>query len=120
MTAAIAVFALFILLAIIFAGAFDGLTLLTPKPMSTSMLIQGLVLVIVMFSTAFVPGDALPEGIGPVIRHVPLSPILDIALGLMAGDVARGTAIEAGCWLAAMTVPAVTGSTAALSRSSHA
>ncbi|MHD0131225.1 ABC transporter permease, partial [Corynebacterium diphtheriae] len=77
--------ALFAALTIILSAFIDGSCLLAPKPTSASLLFQNLVLVMVMFSTAFVPADALPGGIGPIIRHVPLSPILDTARNLLGG-----------------------------------
>ncbi|WP_448851760.1 ABC transporter permease [Corynebacterium sp. 335C] len=115
-----ALFLLFALLTIVFSAAADGLCLLTRKPSSTATTLQGLVLVIIMFSTAFVPADALPDAVAPIIRHVPLSPILDTARDLIAGNELGGTAVEAACWLVALTAVAAWGFTTALSRRSDA
>ncbi|MCZ9309914.1 ABC transporter permease [Corynebacterium uberis] len=112
--------ALFAALTIIFSACADGACLLSPKPVSTSLLFQNLVLVLILFSTAFVPADALPSGIGPVIRHVPLSPILDTARNLLSGAATGTRGIEALCWLIAMTIIGVWGFTVALQGRKHA
>lgn len=107
---------LFALLTVVFSAAADGLCLLTRTPSSTATTLQGLVLVIIMFSTAFVPADALPDAVAPVIRHVPLSPILETARDLVAGRDLGGTAVEAAVWLVVMAAVAAWGFTTALSR----
>ncbi|MBV7294445.1 ABC transporter permease [Corynebacterium sp. TAE3-ERU12] len=115
----VALFGLFVVFAIVVSGCIDGACLLTKKPTSTAMLFQGMVLVIIMFSTAFVPAEALPDSIAPVITHVPLSPILDTARALMGDGDLGSTAIEAAAWLAIMTIIAIWGFTHALSRRNH-
>lgn len=112
--------ALFAILTIIFAACIDGACLMSPKPVSASLLFQNLVLVFIMFSTAFVPADVLPSGIGPVIRHVPLSPILDTARNLLAGDPLGARSVEALCWLILMTIIGIWGFTVTLQRRKHA
>lgn len=112
--------ALFVTLTVILSAFIDGACLMSAKPVSASLLFQNLVLVVVMFSTAFVPADALPDRIGPIIRHVPLSPILDTARNLLDGVALGGRGIEALCWLIAMIVIGIWGFITALKGRNHA
>lgn len=118
--AAAAVLGLFALVTVIVSAGVDGLCLLARKPTSAALLFQSLVIAILMFSTAFVPADLLPDALSPIIRHVPLSPILDTIRAIAAGEPAGGTGVEAAIWLVALTVIAVAGFTRALSRRNNA
>ncbi|MEJ4112858.1 ABC transporter permease [Corynebacterium kroppenstedtii] len=97
----------------------DGLCLLAQHPVSTSLMFQGLTIPIVMLSTAFVPADALPDGVRPVIRHLPLSTMIDTARFLLDGQSPGSTGIEALCWIVVFLVAGIVGFLAAISRKSH-
>nr|WP_272493947.1 ABC transporter permease [Corynebacterium pygosceleis] len=112
-----AVALIFLLLSLTFCAGFCGLSLLGRKPTSTALLIQSLVMPFILFSTAFIPAEAMSSTVRPVITHMPLSPILDTVRALMTGSgFDRGTAIEAAAWLIALTVAAIAGFSAAFSR----
>ncbi|APT89843.1 multidrug ABC transporter permease [Corynebacterium sphenisci DSM 44792] len=111
---------IFALVTAIIAAGVDGLCLLSAKPVSTALLFQSLTIIILMFSTAFVPAEALPDALAPVIRHVPVSPILETIRARMAGDPAGAAGVEAAAWLVALAGAAGWGFVHALSRRSHA
>ena len=113
----VAVFVVFLLLTLTFCAGFCGLSLLGRKPTSTALLIQALVMPFILFSTAFIPAEAMSSTVRPIITHMPLSPILDTVRAIMTGaELDRGTTIEAAIWLIILTAVAVVGFSAAFSR----
>ncbi|MEZ2122135.1 ABC transporter permease [Corynebacterium sp. CCM 9203] len=111
------VFLIFLLLTLAFCAGFCGLSLLGRKPTSTALLIQSLVMPFIIFSTAFIPAEALSSSVRPFITHMPLSPILDSVRVIMTGsDLDRGTTIEAAVWLVVLAILAIIGFSAAFSK----
>ena len=107
----------FLLLTLTFCAGFCGLSLLGRNPTSTALLIQSVVMPFILFSTAFIPAEALSSTVRPIITHMPLSPILDTVRAVMSGsEMDRGTTIEAAVWLIILTVVAVVGFSTAFSR----
>lgn len=106
----------FALITIVFCAAADGLVLLTAHPVSTALTFHGLTIAILMLSTAFVPSDALPDHVGTVIRHIPLSTVLDTLRNLAAAEPPGSTGVEAAVWLLVLSAAGVWGFTIALRR----
>lgn len=90
--------ALMLVLTASLCAAVDAATLLSSRPVSTAMLFQGLTVLALMFSTAFVPAPALTGAAGNLAKHMPFSPILDTARDL-AGGVELHRGVEGVIWL---------------------
>ncbi|MDO5701291.1 MAG: ABC transporter permease [Bowdeniella nasicola] len=104
---------------VILCAGVDGLCLLARRPSSAALFFQSLTIALLMFSTAYVPAALLPDWIAPLIRHVPISPILETARSFMAGRGAGEAGGEALIWLVVLSGAAFYGLTTGLSRSHH-
>ncbi len=52
----------------------DGVILMVPAPVSTASSIQALEMLLLMFSTAFIPTTAVDGSLRDIVRHMPFSP----------------------------------------------
>lgn len=108
-----------VLVTVIFSAAADGLVLLTKHPTSSALTLQGLTILFLMLSSAFVPANTLHGAVRTVIEHLPLTPILESMRALAAHTSPGGDGVEAACWLIALTVVGFWGFTTVLRRSSN-
>lgn len=98
-----------------------GLVLVAGHPVERADLIQTLEMLLVLFSTTFIPAASLSGALKNVVIHMPLSPVIEVTRSVLAahgsaGSASRATWAEALCWLAGMLLVGLVLSVHALRR----
>lgn len=78
---------------------FLGVTLRSSHSVQVANLLQGVEMPLLMLSTAFIPVETLPEWLGPIIKHLPFSPLIDTTRAFLTGSSPGSTGWEAMAWL---------------------
>ncbi len=81
--------------------AFCGIALRSSHPVQTAGLLQTIEMPLLVFSTAFIPVAMLPDWLGPIVEHLPFSPLIDTTRALLAGTNPGTAGWEAFAWLSA-------------------
>ncbi|WP_412099934.1 ABC transporter permease [Corynebacterium aurimucosum] len=82
----------------------DGVILMVPAPVSTASSIQALEMLLLMFSTAFIPATALDGSLRDIVRHMPFSPVIEVIRAASPGAFPDHAGEEAALWLGVAAV----------------
>ncbi|AZZ38437.1 ABC transporter permease [Acidipropionibacterium jensenii] len=110
-----------LLVALVWGVLTTGLVLVAGHPVERADLIQTLEMLLVLFSTTFIPAASLSGALKNVVIHMPLSPVIEVTRSVLAahgsaGSASRATWAEALCWLAGMLLVGLVLSVHALRR----
>lgn len=78
---------------------FCGLALRSRHPVQVASLVQGIELPLLMLSTAFIPSQALPDWLEPIIVHMPFSVMIDTNRAFLSGLTPGNEGWETLAWL---------------------
>lgn len=92
-------FALALVIGAVLSLVFIALSLGHRQPVQVASLIQGLEMLFLMASTAFIPLVTLPDYISTIAYHQPFSPLIDTLRALLTGQNPWPRAWTAGAWL---------------------
>ena len=76
----------------------------TSSPVSTASSIQALEMLLLMFSTAFIPTTAVDGSLRDIVRHMPFSPVIEVIRAASPGAFPNHAGEEAALWLGVATV----------------
>ncbi|KAA8727407.1 ABC transporter permease, partial [Corynebacterium tuscaniense] len=85
----------------------DGVILMVPAPVSTASSIQALEMLLLMFSTAFIPATALDGSLRDVVRHMPFSPVIEVIRAASPDAFPDRAGEEAALWLGVAAVAGI-------------
>ena len=77
---------------------------MVPAPVSTASSIQALEMLLLMFSTAFIPATAVDGSLRDIVRHMPFSPVIEVIRAASPGAFPNHAGEEAALWLGVATV----------------
>ncbi|MFD9942809.1 ABC transporter permease [Nonomuraea sp. NPDC059023] len=100
--AALGFAALSVAFALTISAGTSALGLVSRDPESVSSTLHVIYLPLLMISSAFVPADAFPAWIEPVVRHQPVTAVLDALRALAEGGPTAGPVVKALAWLAGL------------------
>ncbi|MFI6902182.1 ABC transporter permease [Nonomuraea sp. NPDC050394] len=100
--AALGFVALSVAFALTISAGTSALGLVSRDPESVSSTLHVIYLPLLMVSSAFVPADAFPGWIEPVVRHQPVTAVLDALRALAEGGPTAGPVLKALAWLAGL------------------
>ncbi|MFI6394398.1 ABC transporter permease [Nonomuraea sp. NPDC050540] len=100
--AALGFVALSVAFALTISAGTGALGLASRDPESVSSTLHVIYLPLLMVSSAFVPADAFPGWIEPVVRHQPVTAVLDALRALAEGGPTAGPVVKALAWLAGL------------------
>lgn len=78
----------------------NGIVLTVKDPLGAASSIQSLEMLLLMFSTAFIPESSLSGTLHKVVIHMPFSPIIELIRAPYPSNMEQGMFIEAVIWLA--------------------
>lgn len=79
----------------------NGLVLASAKPIEAASSIQSFEMLLLMFSTAFIPQWALTSALKTTVTHMPFSPIIEVIRNPSLPTEMTSTVWEAVAWIAA-------------------
>ncbi|MBB5077434.1 ABC transporter permease [Nonomuraea endophytica] len=100
--AALGFVALSVAFALTISAGTSALGLASRDPESVSSTLHVIYLPLLMVSSAFVPADAFPGWIEPVVRHQPVTAVLDALRALAEGGPTAGPVVKALAWMAGL------------------
>lgn len=86
----------------------DGCVLWARRPVELASVIQSLEMLLLMFSTAFIPATSVSGTLRDVVVHMPFSPLIGLIRTGNPTDLATKDAWEAFAWLVTITILGIT------------